>query len=453
MCLLLLISSAVFVPAYASEIGNPVTTPISVYNLNEYSGAWFQGATASPSSAVGGILIPAVSTSTIGTSSPGSVKTTTKVTDVSSTVSFNGYAQPKWKYLSSSSYSPVFRIYISVPRNASLSGGYFVSGDIYITVNCVLTLSTGESVTCYPVSCSIGETVVSASGSHMRFHYEYYSPTGLPNDITITVNIGSSAFVKSSFTGSATSSLKLGVNSGNFQVTQYPSGWLQSTGYLRVTPFTSSSPEWGSLQTTPSTSPVAGSGGDGGSSVDLTETNSKIDAVGEKVDGVKDAVSDVEQVIKDGNEQASTERQGILQAILNLPQTILDGVVHLFVPTEEDIQEVKESYDEMLQDKLGLGYQAIELIDTLVSSVHENLSSSTPYEFTFPGISFPFNGKILTILPETPVSLDNAFMDVVRPVAGTAVIFISILSFVNMCKNFLESLLSGKGISDFDGSK
>lgn len=158
------------------------------------------------------------------------------------------------------------------------------------------------------------------------------------------------------------------------------------------------------------------------------------------------------QAIQDQTEEVKKGFAGILDAILNLPQTLLDGVIHLFVPTEEDLQNIKDSYDELLQEKLGLGYQAIELVDSIVTSVASNLASSTPYDFTFPGISFPMNGDTIVILPETSVSLDNAVMDLLRPVAGTAVTIISVLAFINMLKNFLEALLSGKGVSDFDGS-
>lgn len=190
----------------------------------------------------------------------------------------------------------------------------------------------------------------------------------------------------------------------------------------------------------------------------LEEYNANVEAM---VGDVNQGLDQVDQSIKDStatimgddsDPENPTGIKGIIATIKNLPQMMLDGLVHIFVPTEEDMQNIKQGYDELLQEKLGLGYQAIELVDTIFSSVIDNLNSSDAYSFTFPGIQFPMNGEIIVILPETPVSLDNKVMGVLRPVAGTAVTLISILAFVNMLKNFIENFLSGKGIADFDGS-
>lgn len=215
-----------------------------------------------------------------------------------------------------------------------------------------------------------------------------------------------------------------------------------------------------------------GTPGGGDNSEQLNEIQNSLNALGTSLEEYKTNVetmvgdvnkglAQVDQSIKDSTNtlmgddsdpENPTGIKGIIATIKNLPQMMLDGLVHIFVPTEEDMQNIKQGYDELLQEKLGLGYQAIELVDTIFSSVIDNLNSSDAYSFTFPGIQFPMNGDMIVILPETPVSLDNKVMGVLRPVAGTAVTLISILAFVNMLKNFIENFLSGKGVADFDGS-
>lgn len=187
------------------------------------------------------------------------------------------------------------------------------------------------------------------------------------------------------------------------------------------------------------------------SSVDLTETNQKLDEINTSlgdlntgIGDVNDNLKDVEQAIKDGNEEASTQRKGILEAILGLPQSLLDGIIHLFVPDQEDIMEVKQAYDELLEDRFGLFAQAGTLLVSLFTGISSALGSGSAYTFQFPGIQFPMNGTTYTIVEAQAVSLDNAFFDICRPVLGTGVTIIACCALINTLIRFFEVILGDK---------
>lgn len=139
--------------------------------------------------------------------------------------------------------------------------------------------------------------------------------------------------------------------------------------------------------------------------------------------------------------------QAILDALINLPGNIagmiLDGLQGLFVPSEEDILELKDKYDALLQERLGFVYEAFSWVVQSASDVLRMIQDGGEYEFVFPGVSFPMNGETITIVEETPVSLDNELMDVIRPVLGTIVSFVCVLSFMQSSFYMVTAMISG----------
>lgn len=71
------------------------------------------------------------------------------------------------------------------------------------------------------------------------------------------------------------------------------------------------------------------------------------------------------------------------------------------------------------------------------------------YEFVFPGLSVPYQGQYLTILGETPVSLDNAAMDILRSALGTIVCFVAVIGVANVMRRMIIAILSGKSWFEF----
>ena len=145
--------------------------------------------------------------------------------------------------------------------------------------------------------------------------------------------------------------------------------------------------------------------------------------------------------------------QTIYNAIVSLPSNIasaVSGVLQsLFVPSEDDITAIKSDYEELFSTRLGFIYQAYEWVVNFATTVLNTLQNVTSYSFDFPGVSVPLNGTTYQIIPATKVSLDNGVMDVLRPVLGTIVSFVCIVSFVNMAYDMTSALISGISYFEF----
>lgn len=139
--------------------------------------------------------------------------------------------------------------------------------------------------------------------------------------------------------------------------------------------------------------------------------------------------------------------RNIWDSISGLPERIgnflLDGLKSLFVPSEEDITEIKQKYESLLEERLGFAYDAYIMLDEATTTIKEGFEGGEGYTFTFPGISFPMNGETITIMEEQEISLDNAIMDVLRPMLGTIVCFFSVYGVIRTGSDMVVAVISG----------
>lgn len=143
----------------------------------------------------------------------------------------------------------------------------------------------------------------------------------------------------------------------------------------------------------------------------------------------------------------------LLADIAQLPGKLLDGIKSLFIPSEEDMTELSDKYNGLFEEKLGFVYQMFTFIVDTFGDLVDELSSGNAYSFVFPGIRFPMNGETVEILPETPVSLDNALMDVLRPVLGTAVSIVCVFALVSTGFDMVVAVISGASYFAFLGNR
>lgn len=135
-------------------------------------------------------------------------------------------------------------------------------------------------------------------------------------------------------------------------------------------------------------------------------------------------------------------------AIIELPGKIatalIEGIKSLFIPSEEDLNGLKDKYETLLSERLGFVWQAGEMVIGFGQSVLSAFETATAFQFEFPGISFelPELGQVTLIEPQV-VSVDNAFMDVMQPVLGTIVSFICVLAFINTAERMVVAVVSG----------
>lgn len=146
--------------------------------------------------------------------------------------------------------------------------------------------------------------------------------------------------------------------------------------------------------------------------------------------------------------------QTIYNAIVSLPgniaSAIIEGLKGLFIPSEEDITGIKSQYESLFSQRLGFIYQAASWITDFAQTMLSTLQSGNTYQFTFPGVSVPLpDGTNMVLLQEQQVSLENGLMDVLRPVLGTIVSFICVVSFINMAHDMVSALISGTSYFEF----
>lgn len=178
----------------------------------------------------------------------------------------------------------------------------------------------------------------------------------------------------------------------------------------------------------------------------LDDVQESVDKVGTKLDGVKEAVGAVKDAVS-----------GVKEEVASLPNkiatAILDGIKKLFVPSQEDLSQIKTDYEDMLSEKLGFVWQGFDLLTTFVSDLQTSLESGEEYAFNFPGVKLPMQGEEFVLVPETAVSLENDLMDVLRPVLGTVVSMISVIAFVNMAHDYVLAIISGVSAYQFERRK
>jgi len=178
----------------------------------------------------------------------------------------------------------------------------------------------------------------------------------------------------------------------------------------------------------------------------LGDIQQGIDDVQQSVDNVGSKLDDVEQAVTETKEEITSLPGKIASAII-------DGIKSLFVPSEEDLTEIRDEYESMLSEKLGFIWQAFDLLTTFVGDLQTNLESGEAYEFNFPGVKVPINGEEFVFVPETPVSLENQLMDVLRPVLGTIVSAVAVMAFVNMGHDYVLAIISGVSAFQFENRR
>lgn len=127
------------------------------------------------------------------------------------------------------------------------------------------------------------------------------------------------------------------------------------------------------------------------------------------------------------------------EKILALGDKLLDGIKNLFVPTEQDITDVKGQFEELLSTRFGAVYESTTIIDDFATAF-SNASSTEEQEFvTFPTITvnlvdtpFSFGGWQVDVVPDGFEFLVNT-LKIITSIACTFL-------FVNAMRKRLEDI-------------
>lgn len=196
--------------------------------------------------------------------------------------------------------------------------------------------------------------------------------------------------------------------------------------------------------------------GGGSGSQDLTEVIESIEVVQghlEEINGniveIKDTVDTIRVQIQDTKEQLEDPTSPIWEAAGEAIGNALEG---LFVPSEDDIADVKQGFDDLAEEKLGGAHTAMQIVDDTFTQVNDKLNNPSAAEgIQFPGISVPLGGDIgvVELAPAQMVTLPLELTSILHPVAGTIVSIICGLGTFNVLKDMVECFLSGFSYSEF----
>lgn len=195
---------------------------------------------------------------------------------------------------------------------------------------------------------------------------------------------------------------------------------------------------------------LASSGSGGGSDPDYS---GQLNGIQQGIGEIQDSVDNVGSKVDDIHDTLTETKEEITSLPGKIASAIIDGIKSLFVPSEEDLTEIKDKYESMLSEKLGFVWQGFDLLTTFVGDLQTSLESGEAYEFNFPGVVLPMQGEEFVLVPETPVSLDNELMDILRPLVGTVVSMIAVIAFVNMAHDYVLAIVSGVSVYQFERRK
>lgn len=188
----------------------------------------------------------------------------------------------------------------------------------------------------------------------------------------------------------------------------------------------------------------------------ITIQTGYLESIDQNVEDITDSVSNIEVTltnidvnISDVKQQLETPSSNIWQAA---GQTIKDAVTSLFVPSQQDIQQVKQQFDQLAQDKLGGAYTAMETVDNTVTQVNNKLNNPSAQQgINFPGIAVPLGGDVGTVTIAQPqvVTLPTQLTAILHPVASIIIPIICGLGTFNTMKDIVECFLSGYSYSEY----
>lgn len=200
-------------------------------------------------------------------------------------------------------------------------------------------------------------------------------------------------------------------------------------------------------------------------SEDFAKLDTSIEALDTSVQGLqstldeqKQQLDDLATATTDQTEEVKKGFSGVLEAITNLPKTIMDGIVHLFVPTAEDLETLRDDYETLFANKLGFiaqtGTVISNLFDAILTAV-ETTIDDTSYRFHFPGVSFDMpnsdgSSTTFVLLEEQDVNIaNNEYFTTIRPWLSVITIIICSFAILNTAIRLFEAIFISRSGSYF----
>ena len=161
---------------------------------------------------------------------------------------------------------------------------------------------------------------------------------------------------------------------------------------------------------------------------------------------IRDGISNVVSNIQSGF-------SNVVNAITSLPQKIADAIKGLFVPSDEQLEELRTSFNNLLETKLGFVYQAGSLVDGVFDAVFDAVDNPN-YDASFTIPAFPAfkAGGADVQLWDTELTVDfsdNQFVTTAQNIAYPFVIALMVWAFVHSMEDAFLAFVGGKSLIDW----
>lgn len=128
---------------------------------------------------------------------------------------------------------------------------------------------------------------------------------------------------------------------------------------------------------------------------------------------------------------------------------LIDGLKSLFIPSSDDIENIKAQYMTLLEERLGFLWQAMTFITDTAQKFLTALEGSSDYVFNLPALTITLPSGEFTLVQAQTIDFDNGLMTVVRTAAGTMFSFVVVLGFLNVSEKMVIAIVSGKSYFDY----
>ena len=130
----------------------------------------------------------------------------------------------------------------------------------------------------------------------------------------------------------------------------------------------------------------------------------------------------------------------LLDAIISLPEKLLDGIKGLFVPDADTMAAYQDRWFSLLASRFGAIYEAVMLIDEFGQSISDQAASGV---VDFPivtidlaGTPFTFGGWRVDVVPDG--------FDLIFDALKLMIDIVATLAFVNGLRHRFEGILGGE---------
>lgn len=184
-------------------------------------------------------------------------------------------------------------------------------------------------------------------------------------------------------------------------------------------------------------------------SISIKNIETDIEEIRVTVSDIQEGVTQIQDTVKDTHDQLEDPDSNIWQAA---GSAISGAIESLFVPSEQDIANVKQGFDDLAQDKLGGAYTAMETVEDTITQVNDKLNNPSAAEgVEFPGIAVPLGGDVGTVVlaERQMVTLPMELTAILHPLGGTIISIIAGLGTFNVLKDMVECFLSGFSYAEY----